>query len=570
MQQGCPGDQIQCGAECSTLLDDVRHCGNCRTACPQAPDRNALAECIQAECYLKCAGSEGQPVDVDFDNDPQNCGRCGIACPTVRGGEATCRGGRCQSPCREGTVQCQDRCVPAGRQIGENCNGACCPVVRPGVQHGDVIIEDSARAYTIQVDGPHHVRARIRFGNGTCPGFGVFSNANETFTLSVNSTDDLGNEIQVGRGRPALGDGGWCAVADAEVQGGTYDVLVQASGGGVPAYDLEIAVDAPTPARNGQRVDRSGIYAQAIPAEGQALLPLHLDRASRVLVIGMANDPNSGFPEACLYGEMDIQISENILATQEDRNCPVMETVLAAGDYTIRARRTFGDADASFRAAVILQPIGGGAPRPLDDQGGASGGPIGEFAMDRLTFHLDAPSDVTLSLTGDGCQQGSFDLVIDSGVFDVESMDDQCPTIQFRQVVAGDHEIWVHGAKWASLPQYSLVTSLAGGPLGGGGIRGAGTFRRGAIAAGQSDRFIWHSDRAASVEMVTGGDGGCPGDTVLSLQSPDGDEIGSDDDGAGGGCSRLVVQVGVGDYTVDVHGYDGRAIPAYTLTIVYH
>ncbi len=564
--QGCTGDAVDCSGECSTLLDDVNHCGNCRTACPPNAAANAVPVCIDAECYITCHGHEQQPVSVDFDNDPTNCGRCGNDCPTAVGGTPQCSGGRCQDPCAaEGDrVLCEDRCVPNER-IGLNCQDACCPNIQPGVTRGVALSANDQHVYTIQVDGPHHVSVRFRLNDGTCPGFdSPFDSSNTSVYVAVLATDNYGNRSPIGRGRLALGTTDDCIAVDTQVQGGTYDIFVQAREN-VGAYQIDVTVDAPAAARPANAtMDRSGVYPRAIPQNGSAEIPVHLAQPSHVLVAGMANGVNNrDFPEDCLYGEMGISNEQNGQLSDDD-NCPVLDGVIAAGDYTFTARRTFDDPDPTFRAVTWVTPVGGGAAQPVPDGGMMDGAGLAAFEMDRYSFSVAANQEITVQFAGAGCEYAVVSL---DGGWQINGTDAPCDA-QTTQVGPGDHVLWIHGRRWAPLANYSLVTSLGGGgPAPGGVINRSGSYARPGVPQGGSDTMTLHLAAFSNVTLITSdGNGGCPGDTTLAV-SQNGSNLGSDDDGAGGGCSRLVLGLDAGDYDVIVQGYSGAAIGAYSLDV---
>ncbi len=89
-----------------------------------------------------------------------------------------------------------------------------------------------------------------------------------------------------------------------------------------------------------------------------------------------------------------------------------------------------------------------------------------------------------------------------------------------------------------------------------------------AFAQGSNDAFLFTAENAARlVARTSDGEGGCPGDTVITLFSVDGDnrvEVGGNDDGGGNGfCSLLDIDIEPGEYEAVVTGFGGRAIPAY-------
>lgn len=562
--EGCPADLIDCNGECSTLLDDVNHCGNCRTACPTNDAAGAVPVCIEAECYLTCRGGENRPQSIDFENDPENCGRCGNACGEARNGRPQCAGGRCLDPCENGDTLCQGRCVRNDR-IGENCNDACCPVVRPGEHRGAALEADSGRAYTIEVDGARRVRARLRFDDGSCPGFeSPFDTANEFVTFGIATVDDLGNRPLISRAREGLGLGEDCMVTDAQVTvGGAYEVVLSTRRN-LPAHTLTIEVLPPAPARAGaQTIDRTGVYAKAIPENGRASFPVRVATPQHVIILATSDDVNNGYPEACLFGEIGLEINENNFVDMDDTHCAVIEAVLPAGDYTLHAERTFGDADRSYRAVVFMEPIGGPAAVALPEGGYAAGRGLDAFEAAKYTFSAAGGGTTRIQLQSPNCEIAGFR--VPELPWGGSDPGDPCGPVDLP-LEAGEYTLWVHGARWNPLPEFAVqVDGAGGGGNGGDVIDRAGDYERGAIPQGGSDRMTLRLGARRDVILFTGdGNGGCPADTTLTLMQ-NGVQVAYDDDG-NGRCSRISESLAAGDYEVIVQGYSGAAVPAYVLT----
>jgi hypothetical protein len=81
--------------ECLPPHDAPSHCGDCNTKCAPptpfcAPDNDGSFECVPL-CELPLVECQGQCVDPEsFNSDPDNCGRCGNACPSD-----ICQAGKC-------------------------------------------------------------------------------------------------------------------------------------------------------------------------------------------------------------------------------------------------------------------------------------------------------------------------------------------------------------------------------------------------------------------------------------------------------------------------------------------
>jgi len=81
--------------ECLPPHDSPSHCGDCDTQCVEptplcAPDGNGSFECVPM-CEPPLVECQGECVDpASFESDPDNCGRCGNACPSD-----ICQAGEC-------------------------------------------------------------------------------------------------------------------------------------------------------------------------------------------------------------------------------------------------------------------------------------------------------------------------------------------------------------------------------------------------------------------------------------------------------------------------------------------
>jgi hypothetical protein len=81
--------------ECLPPHDAPSHCGDCDTQCQEpkplcAPDGSGSFECVP-KCVPPLVECQGQCVDPEsFNSDPDNCGRCGRACPSD-----ICQAGKC-------------------------------------------------------------------------------------------------------------------------------------------------------------------------------------------------------------------------------------------------------------------------------------------------------------------------------------------------------------------------------------------------------------------------------------------------------------------------------------------
>ena len=97
----------------------------------------------------------------------------------------------------------------------------------------------------------------------------------------------------------------------------------------------------------------------------------------------------------------------------------------------------------------------------------------------------------------------------------------------------------------------------------------AGGIFAGSFEAGSFDRFTFSLAVATVALLETGDEGaGCPGDTVatLTLAGAAPPEIAAADDGGVGACSRVLLRLDPGAYTLVVRMADGSGLDAYVLT----
>ena len=110
----CPPGNICCGAGCYNPLLDGLHCGGCNKPC------SSTMNCIGGKCACipGLTDCSGKCVVL---NSPENCGACGLVCPT---GSRYCATGNICSPCSlMGLTECNNNCVST--QVDLNHCGGC-------------------------------------------------------------------------------------------------------------------------------------------------------------------------------------------------------------------------------------------------------------------------------------------------------------------------------------------------------------------------------------------------------------------------------------------------------------
>lgn len=116
----CP--LTDCSGACVDTQNDPANCGACGMACGTG-EYCVAGSCTAQGCPSNTTDCGGSCVDTQ--NDPANCGGCGTACDASQ----ICSGGTCADRCLGGSTECNGVCVDTNND-GANCGGcgtACDP-----------------------------------------------------------------------------------------------------------------------------------------------------------------------------------------------------------------------------------------------------------------------------------------------------------------------------------------------------------------------------------------------------------------------------------------------------------
>jgi hypothetical protein len=139
----CPAGKVTCANNplpCAVdLSSDNENCGACGVLCPtdldsMLGDFHGAMRCVEGACRLSCVSGfhdcngrpeDGCEIDLRESKDPNNCGVCGNVCE-----DGICSGGYCG--CSEGMALCDGKCATIlsdNNNCGE-CGNVCPPAPR--------------------------------------------------------------------------------------------------------------------------------------------------------------------------------------------------------------------------------------------------------------------------------------------------------------------------------------------------------------------------------------------------------------------------------------------------------
>ncbi|MBN1772210.1 MAG: hypothetical protein JXB32_13160 [Deltaproteobacteria bacterium] len=119
----CLPGRTLCGTECVDLTSDPENCGRCGLACA------ADLVCNEGGCASTCSGTLTRCGGscVDLATNPDHCGACDYGCPGAANADGTCSRGVCGLACRsgwqdlDGAPGCEYACTFLAPE--ELCNG---------------------------------------------------------------------------------------------------------------------------------------------------------------------------------------------------------------------------------------------------------------------------------------------------------------------------------------------------------------------------------------------------------------------------------------------------------------
>ena len=125
----CPPGTTDCGGICVDTSSDPANCGACANACSV---QSGTASCSNGMCTVgvcdpgraNCDASSNNGCETSTSSDLNNCGACGLICPS-NGGNPSCLGGVCNIACHPGFSDCNGSpgCETPTQTDPLNCGG---------------------------------------------------------------------------------------------------------------------------------------------------------------------------------------------------------------------------------------------------------------------------------------------------------------------------------------------------------------------------------------------------------------------------------------------------------------
>jgi formylglycine-generating enzyme required for sulfatase activity len=130
----CDSDKRTNGCEyaVANFATDLSNCGACAAAC--STTHVLSAQCQGGTCTGQCAPGwadcdgdlRSNGCEVDLQNDPDNCGGCGVACSTNHVAAVSCSSGVCDGACQTDYIDCDQDKLSNGCEIDDtvfDCTG---------------------------------------------------------------------------------------------------------------------------------------------------------------------------------------------------------------------------------------------------------------------------------------------------------------------------------------------------------------------------------------------------------------------------------------------------------------
>ena len=198
----CNAGLTDCSGTCINTMSDVTNCGACGVVCPTYPF--STTSCVSGICNITCYPNQFDcnnniidGCEVNISNDANNCGACGVVCPSYPNSTAGCSGGICFIYCNNGFADCNgiltDGCEVNIYADINNC-GAC----------GNVC-QTYPNATSTCVNGICNILCNTGYAN--CNGI-ITDGCEVNITSDINNCGACGNVCPSG----AICTGGQCLI----------------------------------------------------------------------------------------------------------------------------------------------------------------------------------------------------------------------------------------------------------------------------------------------------------------------------------------------------------------------